>query len=200
MARNAVTVQEVLSGALAPLQAVGAADQLSQQMVRLTTQLQQLQGASQVAAETTRANTVAVASSSVASKVANATHSAVSTGVAGSLVLGLGLSPLISAVARLFGGGSSSAPPALVKFALPDAVNASAGVSAAIPGGPFAVDYAQGAPRPVTRPADVVPAQVTVQVQALDSQSFLDHSNDIAMAVRQAMLESSVLNDVIRGA
>ena len=42
--------------------------------------------------------------------------------------------------------------------------------------------------------------QITVQVQAMDSQSFLDHSNDIALAVRQAMLESSVLNDVIREA
>jgi hypothetical protein len=37
-----------------------------------------------------------------------------------------------------------------------------------------------------------------VQVQAMDSQSFLDHSDDIAQAVRQAMLQSSVLNDVIR--
>jgi hypothetical protein len=33
----------------------------------------------------------------------------------------------------------------------------------------------------------------------MDSQSFLDHSTDIAMAVRQAMLESNVLNDVIQG-
>jgi hypothetical protein len=37
-----------------------------------------------------------------------------------------------------------------------------------------------------------------VQVQALDSQSFLDHSDDIAAAVRQAMLTSTTLNDVIR--
>jgi len=41
-------------------------------------------------------------------------------------------------------------------------------------------------------------SQITVQVQAMDSQSFLDHSGDIALAVRQAMLQSSVLNDVIR--
>ena len=40
--------------------------------------------------------------------------------------------------------------------------------------------------------------QMIVQVQAMDSQSFLDHSDDIAQAVRQAMLQSSVLNDVIR--
>lgn len=195
MAREAVTVQEVLAGAAAGLRAVGAADELATQMVRLTTQLQQLQGASQVATETTRANTQAV-QSSVASKVVDATRGALSTGVLGSVALGLGLSPLISAVARLFGGGGDSAPPPLVKFALPEPVNAMAGVSAAVPGGPFAVDYTQGGlPRPVT-----APAQVTVQVQALDSQSFLDRSNDIAMAVRQAMLESSVLNDVIREA
>ena len=42
-------------------------------------------------------------------------------------------------------------------------------------------------------------SQVTIQVQALDSQSFLDRSQDIALAVRQAMLQSTVLNDVIRG-
>jgi hypothetical protein len=40
--------------------------------------------------------------------------------------------------------------------------------------------------------------QITVQVQAMDSQSFLDHSDDIAAAVRQAMLTSTTLNDVIR--
>jgi hypothetical protein len=34
----------------------------------------------------------------------------------------------------------------------------------------------------------------------MDSRSFFDHSNDIALAVRQAMLESSVLNDVVREA
>jgi hypothetical protein len=31
----------------------------------------------------------------------------------------------------------------------------------------------------------------------MDSQSFLDHSDDIAMAVKQAILNSSSLNDVI---
>ncbi len=40
-------------------------------------------------------------------------------------------------------------------------------------------------------------AQITVQVQAMDSRSFLDHSEDIAQAVRQAMLNSHGINDVI---
>jgi hypothetical protein len=39
--------------------------------------------------------------------------------------------------------------------------------------------------------------QITVQVQAMDSRSFLDHSEDIAQAVRQAMLNSHGINDVI---
>ncbi len=38
---------------------------------------------------------------------------------------------------------------------------------------------------------------ILVQVQAMDSQSFMDHSNDIAQAVRQAMLNSHSVNDVI---
>jgi hypothetical protein len=72
-------------------------------------------------------------------------------------------------------------------------VTVNAGVGSAGPGA-FAVDPADGGlPRPA--PAST---QITVHVQAMDSKSFLDHSNDIAMAVRQAMLESTALNDVIR--
>jgi hypothetical protein len=57
------------------------------------------------------------------------------------------------------------------------------------------VEYGQtGQPRAL--PAS--PAQqVTIQVNAMDSQSFLDHSEDIAQAVKAAMLSSSSLNDVI---
>jgi hypothetical protein len=111
---------------------------------------------------------------------------------------GLLLSPLISGVLKLFGGGGgSSDPPPLVKFALPSSLNVNAGVSASV-GGPFGVDAGQGGlPRPVVQAAA---PQITVQVQAMDSQSFMDRSGDIARAVRQAMLESSVLNDVVREA
>lgn len=40
-------------------------------------------------------------------------------------------------------------------------------------------------------------APINVTIQALDSQSFLDRSSDIAQAVRQAMLNSSSVNDVV---
>ena len=75
----------------------------------------------------------------------------------------------------------------------PSPIHLDAGFSDAGGGAPFAVDAAQGgAPRPVAQ------TNVTVTVQAMDSQSFLDRSHDIAMAIRRAMLETTVLNDVIR--
>ena len=39
--------------------------------------------------------------------------------------------------------------------------------------------------------------QVTVNVQAMDSRSFLDRSHDIAQAVREAMLNMHSINDVV---
>jgi hypothetical protein len=159
-------------------------------MARLTSQLQRLQTVNEAARQSVQSNTQAVASST--------TSSVGSSSPMGSTILkalggGLAISPLISGVLRLFGGGGSSSEPApLMKYALPGSVDVSAGVSR-MASGAFGVDYGQGGiPRPVTMP------QITVQVQAMDSRSFLDHSNDIALAVRQAMLESSVLSDVVR--
>jgi hypothetical protein len=60
---------------------------------------------------------------------------------------------------------------------------------AAAPGAPPAANA------PVTPSA--TPAQVTVNIQAMDARSFLDRSTDIAAAVREAILNSSSLNDVV---
>jgi hypothetical protein len=130
-------------------------------------------------------------SGSVASSVLDAIGGGLLSG-------GLGLSSMLSGITSLFGGGdSASAPPVLTPYVHPLPIHLDAGFSDANGGSAFGVDAAQGGtPRAMTGGA--VPAQVTIQVQALDSQSFLDHSNDIAMAVRQAMLETTVLNDVIR--
>lgn len=38
---------------------------------------------------------------------------------------------------------------------------------------------------------------ISIQVNAMDSRSFLDHSHDIALAVRDAMLNLNALNDVV---
>lgn len=119
---------------------------------------------------------------------------------------GLGLVPLISGLFGLFGGGGQPEPPPLVKYAMPERIyfqgaDTSAGISFA--------DYDQmGLPRAYgPAPAatgnnasmpDGAPArQITVNVQAMDARSFLDHSAEIAQAVREAMLNLNSINDVV---
>jgi hypothetical protein len=171
---------------------------LNEQLTTITQQLQQLQTINQTQIATMQTNTQAVSqnTSVKAQGGGSSTASNIGNTLQDVLGFGLGLSPLISGLVSLFGGGGSSALPPLTPYIAPLPIHASAGIGASNPGSVFAVDNAAGGvPRPA--PAPVAP-QITVQVQALDSQSFLDHSGDIAMAVRQAMLESSVLNDVIR--
>ena len=167
---------------------------LSEEIARLAEQLQQLQAAGQSAAESTRSGSAAPPGNSGGQSIGSTLLDVFGTG--------LGLSPLISGLASLFGKGSdTSAPVLLTKFVLPPSIQVNGGVSES-GGQAFGVDNPQGGlPRPAPTGGQAAgPAQITVQVQAMDSQSFLDHSADIAMAVRQAMLESSVLNDVVREA
>ena len=169
---------------------------LSEEIARLAEQLQRLQGTGQPPTASTRSGSAAASG--------NSGGQALGSTLLDVFGAGLSLRPLISGLANLFGGSgdsstSSSIPVPLTKFALAPSIHVNGGVSES--GGPaFAVDNPQGGlPRAApTAGQGSAPAQITVQVQAMDSQSFLDHSGDIARAVRQAMLESSVLNDVIR--
>jgi hypothetical protein len=113
-------------------------------------------------------------------------------GIASS-VLGSGLSPIISGLLSLFGGNSTQNLSAPTPFSLPPAVNYQAGLTGT--GQVAPVDSAQNG-QPRTQAANSAP-QVTVQVTAMDSQSFLDHSDDIANAVKSALLNSHSLSDVI---
>jgi hypothetical protein len=113
-------------------------------------------------------------------------------GIASS-VLGSGLSPIISGLLSLFGGSSTQNLSAPTPFSLPPAANYQAGVTGT--GQVTPVDSGQNG-QPRTQSANSAP-QVTVQVTAMDSQSFLDHSDDIANAVKSALLNSHSLSDVI---
>lgn len=110
----------------------------------------------------------------------------------------LGMVPLVKAVWGLFGGGDDEEKlPDLVKYALPASLRfeTAEGPGASLRG----VDYGQdGLPRAYAaeRAVEAAP-QVTVQVQAMDSRSFLDHKEEIAQAVREAMLNTHSLNDVV---
>jgi hypothetical protein len=127
-----------------------------------------------------------------------------SSGGAGSIAStvlksGLGIVPLISGLLGLFGGGGSPAPPPLVKYAMPASIDFQA---AETQSGVQNADYDQtGNPRSygsgAAAPSSSPTPQITVNVQAMDSRSFLDHSNEIAHAVRDAMLNLNAINDVV---
>ena len=119
------------------------------------------------------------------------------------LGFGSGLGSLISGVEGLFGGGGGgggSSTAAVTPYIQPLPINLQAGFNGSSAGGASGVDYGEsGQPRQTSAAStQQQQQQVTVQVQAMDSQSFLDRSNDIAAAVRKAKLETSTLNDVIR--
>ena len=134
---------------------------------------------------------------------------------------GMGMVPLIVGLLGLFGGGGTPAPPALVKYAMPDPIYfegadtgsdaigadydqmgmpraysvAPGGVSA--PASGMAAPGGSGASGVPSGPSGAPATQITVNVQAMDSRSFLDHSSEIAQAVRDAMLNLNSINDVV---
>ena len=135
---------------------------------------------------------------------------------------GLGMVPLVVGLLGLFGGGGTPAPPTLEKYAMPErqyfeGADTGSDVSgadydqmgmprsySAAPDGTSA--QASGTASPVSSgsstgapsgPSAAAAPQITVNVQAMDSQSFMDHSNEIAQAVRAAMLNSNSINDVV---
>jgi hypothetical protein len=115
---------------------------------------------------------------------------------------GLGLAPLIGGLVSLFGGGGEETPAPLVKYALPPAIDFQAAQSN---GRVSDLDYDQtGMARTYAdRMAEGnvnsngAAPQITVNVQAMDARSFMDRSGDIALAVRDAMLNLNAINDVV---
>ena len=110
------------------------------------------------------------------------------------------LSPVAKGLLGLFGGGGSSAPAPLPLYVPPPPVSISGvvrstGVTAESPAS------AQPGTAPTQTGAASQPAagsqQITVNINAMDSQSFLDRSHDIASAVRLAMLNLHPINNVV---
>jgi hypothetical protein len=115
---------------------------------------------------------------------------------------GLGLAPLIGGLVNLFSRGGEEPPAPLVRYALPPAVDFHAAQSN---GRVTDLHYDQtGMARTYgDRMAGAsvnsggTATQITVNVQAMDARSFMDRSNDIALAVRDAMLNLNAINDVV---
>ncbi len=118
-------------------------------------------------------------------------------GVGGFLRSGFGIASLGLRVAGLFRRDRQE-PEELTPFALPGSVSIEAANPRNILAGFPQIDRGQRGEIRSLRPAmSAAPAQVVVNVNAMDSQSFMDRSNDIARAVREAMIHMHPLNDVV---
>jgi hypothetical protein len=109
-----------------------------------------------------------------------------------SFISNLFLGPVWRGLFGLFGGDDNAQEPVLNRFMRPEDV--STGVSAqADPGGRNAALRGDGLG--VTRSAPAPAPQMQVTIQALDARSVLERSDDIASAVRQAMLTNHSINE-----
>jgi hypothetical protein len=109
-----------------------------------------------------------------------------------------GISPVITGLFRLLGASGNDDESALpTPFALPRSVAVDSGLTA--DRSINSVSYGQqGAIRAAPAVQQVQqPSPVQITVQAIDSRSFLDHRDEIARAVREAILDSHSLNDVV---
>ena len=173
----------------------GSSNEIVEQMSSLAAQISGLNSTQQAAVTAIQGNTQAV-TQNTSSKGSGSSVASQAGGVAESLFGGaLSLSPIISGIMSLFGGGSSAPAPVMMPFMLLPTVQYQAGLTGSSTGATAPVSYGQGEQ---PRPQSTTPApQITVQVNAMDSQSFLDHSDQIANAVRTALLNSNALGDVI---
>ncbi len=122
------------------------------------------------------------------------------TSTAGKIASFLPMGGLIEGLIGLFGGGSSTPEP-LTKYALPASVDFLSNLNAN--GTTSAADFNQnGAPRAYSdntggNGTPNGPSSINLTINALDSQSILSRADDIAAAVRGAMLNGNSINDVI---
>jgi hypothetical protein len=113
-----------------------------------------------------------------------------------------GVGPVVTGLLKLFGGddGKPREPEyAPIPFSLPDQVSVEAGLASdrSFTGIGYA---ANGGVRGLNSSRPNAPSSsqpIQINVQAMDSRSFVDHSDENARAVREALLQSHSLNDVI---
>lgn len=181
-----------------------AAGAVGGQVASLNKQLTDLKTVQQNQLDKINENTQALVKNTTSRSGSGAGATSGSSLVSTLLGSAFGLSPIFSGLFSLFGG--SSATPILppTPFTLPASIQYAGGVTQT--GGILPVDYGQngqartlGGQTQGGTSGGSQGASVHINVNAMDSQSFLDHSDDIARAVRQALLQSNSLSDVIGG-
>lgn len=103
------------------------------------------------------------------------------------------LNPILGGILRLFGGGGDNAPRELPVAARPVTAKYELGFGGADSSYFFIDRDANGAPRSARTLASPT---VVVQVEAMDSRSFMERTPEIAEAVKRALLESEGMQNV----
>ena len=165
---------------------------VTEQISSLASQITNLATVEQTQVSATQENTQAL-TQSTASKSSGGSSVGETVGGLASTLLGGGslLSPIVSGLLSAF--GSSSPVVAPTGFTLPGSVQYESGITGTTQVSPVTLGQG-GQPRAQTTSAS---PQINIQVSAMDSQSFLDRSDDIATAVKTALLNSHSLGDVI---
>jgi hypothetical protein len=161
----------------------------------------QLVGAQNLALGQLRDNTLALLENTSSNYSGGGGLASTAKSVTTGLGAGLFLSPLITGLRKLFGGGGPAQPPELVRYSKPAAAayelpltypeqvmqtsTTNAGRSSGLMSNPPAAVAAQSA------------SNITIQVQALDSRSIIDRSDDIARALKRAIHHSHSVNGAI---
>jgi hypothetical protein len=168
---------------------------LEESMSRLTQGMEQLRISTQTQADSVNANTDALAqnTASQANKSGGTAASTVGR-ILSPVWKATGIGAIVSELSSLFRGGGDAQAASLTPYVAPAPIRYEATLSGA--GNSGGTESATAERNGNGLRAAVAPT-VQVNVQAIDSRSFLDHSDAIASAVRDAMLRSHSLNDVV---
>jgi len=198
---NELISNVVLSGSVSRLEppaetgSVGVAQEnAAEQTGQLARQLAELTRVTLAQTDSVSANTQAVIENSLTSASGGGSKAA-SVGKTLLSFLGGGFG-LVQLVGKLFDGGDEQPASVAERYSLPAPVSieAASGLGTGIQPLRYASD---GLPRSVPASAPATNQPVTIQVQAMDSRSFMDHSAEIAQAVREALLHSHSLSAVV---
>lgn len=196
----------------------GRGNNLTQSLTDVVKSLSSVRTTSDAYAEAIASSTRALSQNTLTQSSAGSQGSASTIASVATSILGksLGLIPsLVMSIARLFGGDDNKPAAPLQRYALPPQIQIDGANPSGNDPGISLVSYGQdGLPRRVVTSREISepsasrqagadagspssPPQININIQAIDSRSFMDHSDEIARAVREAMLNMHSLNDVV---
>jgi hypothetical protein len=129
--------------------------------------------------------------SSVGKEVLNALNP-VNSGKGSNILTSLFLGPVWKGIFSLFNRDSEDTPTALTRFAAPPEVRSDLAATLG-PDGRLSSTRSDAFGLSQANPVPQAPIQISIQ--ALDARSILDRSDDIAAALKQAMLSNHEIND-----